>query len=289
MSEAADATTSQNPDLHQPTRDELVEALRVRFGGDGAPAFDAVNPTILRQLQHRSVRRFSDRDVTDDELRAILTAAQAASTSSNQHSWSVIVVRDQARKEQLKPLIGNQPFIDKAPVLLFWIADLHRSAVLAERAEQPFVGGALLEATLVAFIDAALAAQNAAVAAESLGLGITYIGGARNHPEETAAALALPSHAAVAFGMTLGWPSPTDRAKIRPRPLPEVVVHQEQYDADVLPGLDAYAERINGFFADYGREFDWESYITEHFADYADFYGRERLRDALRNLGLPSN
>lgn len=265
---------------------QLREALRTRYGTDDVTVFDAVNPTILRQLQHRSVRRFSDRPVTDDELTAILTAAQAASTSSNQHSWSVVVVRDQAHKTELKPIIGDQPFIDKAPVLLFWIADLHRAHQLAERAGTSTEGTELLEATLVAFIDAALAAQNAAVAAESLGLGITYIGAARNHPIETADSLGLPPHTAVAFGMTLGWPSPTDRAKIRPRPTLDTVVHYERYDTDVLPALDRYNERINAFFAEYGREFDWIEYVTDHFAGTDDFYGREHLLDALHQLGF---
>jgi nitroreductase len=273
----------------QPTRDELVAALCTRHGTDDVTPFDAVTPTILHQLRHRSVRRFSDRPVTEDELRAILTAAQAASTSSNQTSWSVIVVRDQAHKEELKPLIGDQTFIDKAPVLLFWVVDLHRFHLLADRAGVPAAATELLEATLVGFVDAALAAQNAAVAAESLGLGITYIGGARNHPEETAASLGLPPNAAVAFGMTLGWPSPTDRARIRPRPAPAMVVHHERYDdARMLPELDAFATRTNAFFAAYGRDFDWVAYITDHFRDYHDLHGRERLREALTALGLPS-
>lgn len=282
MSEAPENPTAEI------TPEQLREVLHTRFGTDEVAPFSAINPTILRQLQHRSVRRFSDRPVTDDELTAVLTAAQAASNSSNHNSWSVVVVRDQAHKTELKPLIGDQPFIDKAPVLLFWVADLYRAHRLAERAERPTVGTGLFEATLVSFIDASLAAQNAAVAAESLGLGITYIGGARNHPLETAASLGLPPHTAVVFGMTLGWPSPTDRSGVRPRPPQRLIVHHERYDTDVLGDLDAYDRTINDFFASYGRNFDWIDYVTSHFSSEADFYGREHLLEQIRDLGFPS-
>ena len=63
-----------------------------------------------------------------------------------------------------------------------------------------------LEPFIVGIIDTALAAQSAAIALESLGLGFVYIGAMRNHPEEVAAELGLPPHVMALFGMCVGYP-----------------------------------------------------------------------------------
>ncbi len=71
-------------------------------------------------------------------------------------------------------------------MLLVWLADLGRARRLAERHGRPLDGADHLESTFLGFLDATLAAQNAVVAAESLGLGTVCVGAIRNHPEEVA-------------------------------------------------------------------------------------------------------
>ena len=70
---------------------------------------------------------------------------------------------------------------------------------------------------LTAAIDTALAAQNAAVAAEGLSLGICYVGSARNHPRELAALLHLPLRVIALFGLAIGWPAEHDATTVKPR------------------------------------------------------------------------
>jgi FMN reductase (NADPH) len=70
--------------------------------------------------------------------------------------------------------------------------------------------------------------QNAAVAAESLGLGMCYIGAIRNHPRQIIEILALPELVFPISGMTLGWPAKTP--KIRPRLPMNAILHWETYD-----------------------------------------------------------
>jgi hypothetical protein len=122
------------------------------------------------QLAHRSVRKFTAHPVTDGELAALVAAAQSASTSSNLQPWSVVAIRDPEHKARLAALANGQQFINQAPLFLVWIADLGRVHRLAERSGRPLDGADYLESTLIAFIDTALAAQNAVIAAESLGL-----------------------------------------------------------------------------------------------------------------------
>ena len=101
--------------------------------GEPAATLGVVNDVLSLQLAHRSVRQFDPREVTDDELSALVAAAQSAPTSSNLQPWSVIAVRDPARKARLARLAGDQAFIEQAPLFLVWVADLGRAHRLASR------------------------------------------------------------------------------------------------------------------------------------------------------------
>lgn len=67
--------------------------------GDPTATLDALNEVVRLQLARRSVRRFGPRDVTADELTALVAAAQSPLTSSNLQPWSVVAVRDPERKQ----------------------------------------------------------------------------------------------------------------------------------------------------------------------------------------------
>jgi nitroreductase len=257
--------------------------------GDRELSLEVANEVLELQVAHRSVRRFLDEPVSDEQLTAIVTAAQSASTSSNMQGWSVVAVRDPAHKARLAALANNQQFINQAPLFLVWIADLGRARRLARRAERPLDGADYLESTLVAFIDAALAAQNAVIAAESLGLGAVFVGAIRNHPEEVAAELGLPSHAVATFGMAVGTPDPDERAGIKPRLPQSAVLHHERYDA---AGADAevplYDERLGAYNTQFGMPGNWSSRVLARLAGPETLHGRHRLREQLERLGLPS-
>jgi hypothetical protein len=137
-------------------------------------------------------------------------------------------------------------------------------------------------------VDAALAAQNVVVAAESLGLGTVYIGAMRNHPVEVAAELGLPEGVFAAFGLVVGHPDPALHAEVKPRLPQEVVLHHETYD---LHGLAAhvrgYEERIRGFYTGAGLEGSWVQRVATRFGSVAGLRGRDRLRQAMNELGFP--
>ncbi|BCB83229.1 NADPH-dependent oxidoreductase [Phytohabitans suffuscus] len=260
----------------------------VRYG-DPAATLGVLNDVISLQLAHRSVRKFGARDVTDDELAALVAAAQSAPTSSNLQSWSVVAVREQSRKTRLAGLAANQAFIAQAPLFLVWVADLSRANRLAERAGVEVAATDYLEATLLGVIDAALAAQNAAVAAASLGLGTVFVGAIRNHPEEVAAELRLPPNAMAAFGMAVGTPDATENAGIKPRLPQAAVMHQERYDADTADAhIAAYDERLTAYNTRYGLAGNWSDRVLARLRGPASMSGRHRLRQTLERLGLPS-
>lgn len=258
-----------------------------RYGDDGEDTTPV--PDVVRlQLAHRSVRRFLPGEVSEDDLRTLVAAAQSAPTSSNLQPWSVVAVRDPERRRRLASLAARQEFVAQAPLLLVWVADLGRARRLAERNDRKLEAADYLETALIGFIDVALAAQNAVVAAESLGLGTCYVGAIRNNPEHVAAELALPPHAVAAFGLAVGWPDPAEHAGVKPRLPQGAVLHREQYDAERADAhLAAYDERLAGYNEHHGLVGAWTDRVLSRLAGPESMAGRHRLREALELLGLP--
>lgn len=165
------------------------------------------NETLELLNQHVSVRQYLDKPVSEEQLAAIIGAGQMASTSSNVQAYSVIAVTEPGLKAQLAALSGNQAYIEQCPVFLVWCADLYRLHETTAHYLQSAESFDSTENFIVATVDAALAAQNAAIAAESLGMGIVYIGGVRNNIAELSELLNLPERVYPVFGMCLGYPA----------------------------------------------------------------------------------
>lgn len=255
--------------------------------GSGVPPAQW-NETLETILAHRSVRAFLPTKLPDGTLELLVAAAQSASTSSNLQLWSVIAVEDPDRKARLAELAGRQGFIREAPLLLVWLADLARLHGIAAQRQVEVEGIHYTEEFIVGVVDAALAAQSAAIAAESLGLGCCYIGAMRNLPEQVAEELGLPPLAFAVFGMVVGYPDPARETGVKPRLPQPVVLHRERYDPEVRQAAIA---RYNATAREYQREQgmreqDWTQQSIDRVKDKAALRGRDRMRDALRNLGF---
>ena len=120
-----------------------------------------MNPTIDLLKAHRSIRKFTDEAVTDEQVREIVSAGQAAATSSNVQAVSVIQVNQPAMRESMAELAGGQPWVTTAGAFLVWCADLRRSGAACSRAGGEFEIG-MTEHFLIATVDVALAAGRVA-------------------------------------------------------------------------------------------------------------------------------
>ena len=259
---------------------------RNRDGATTPPSqWNEVLETVLR---HRSVRGFLPRKLAEGTLELLIAAAQSASTSSNLQFWSVVAVQEPERKSRLAELAGQQQFIRDAPLLLVWLADLSRLDRIAAEQGAQIDGTHYLEEFIVGIVDAALAAQSALIAAESLGLGCVYIGAMRNLPEQIASELALPPHCFAVFGMSVGYPDPARPADIKPRLPQSVVLHREQYSAaPQRDAIDGYNQTIRGFQQEQEMpSIDWTQQCFNRVKDANALRGRDRMREALRNLGF---
>jgi len=205
------------------------------------------NETIASILSHRSVRSYLDTPIPQGLIEILVAAAQSAATSSNLQAWSVLTVEDPVRKERLADLAGDQKHIRQAPLFMIWLADLSRIKRQAD--SDNITIEPTLDSWLVGSIDAALAAQNAVIALESLGLGSVYIGGLRNNLAEIIELLNLPPMVFPVFGLCVGYPDPDKATSIKPRLPQQVVLHKERYEsADEQDHIRSYDLGVGQFY-----------------------------------------
>jgi nitroreductase len=264
-------------------------ALQARYGTD-VPAFTLPTlPALDAMLSHRSVRHFLRDALPEHTIETLVAAAQSAPTSSNLQTWSVIAVESQARRDALADLVGPQKHLGVAPLVLVWLADLSRIERLGAAQGRDPVGLHYLDTFLMGVIDAALAAQNAVVAAEAMGLGTVYVGGMRNQPEKVAQVLGTPKNVFPVFGLVVGHPDPARPAHIKPRLPQSAVLHREHYQVptDQAEEIGDYNAALRAFMRSNGmKEMDWSAQVLDRLGSPEALTGRHRLYEALRNAGF---
>jgi len=239
-----------------------------------------MSETIGVMMRHRSIRKYKPDPVPEEALEAILRAAQMASTSSNTQSYSVIAVTDAELKSRLAEISDSQAFVAACPLYLVWCADLYRNRVVCEMHGVELVSWTT-ENFLMASVDAALAAQNAALAAESLGLGIVYVGSLRNNLREATKLLNLPPLVYPVFGMCVGYPDhdPDQRPRL---PL-EAILHRNAYDPEkAAKGIEAYDEVMQRYYRERSggrRDTVWSKEMAAKFGQPQRAYLRVYLEE----------
>lgn len=206
--------------------------------------FDLVN-------NHRSIRKYKPDPVPDDLLEQALAAGLRASSSGNMQTYSIIVTRDRALREALYEPHMEQSMVLDAPVLLTFCADFRRMRHWLRLNDAPDNFDNFMS-FLIAAIDATLASQNVALAAEALGLGICYMGSTLANCDRIGRLLALPPGVFPVVGYSLGWPAedPAPRDRL---PLGGLVHHETYHDYSDADIAAIYAERNHR---------GWERYMS---------------------------
>lgn len=185
---------------------------------------------VIRQLHERkSVRAFADREISPEDKREILNAAMAAPTAGNQQMYTIIDVTDEALKQRLAETCDHQPFIAKAKLVLIFCADFQKwyDAFWEGGCQprKPAVGDLML-----AVSDTNIAAQNAVVAAQSLGIGSCYIGDVMENCEIHRELLHLPEYVFPAAMLVFGYPTQQQIDRPKPPRCPlDSIVHENGY------------------------------------------------------------
>ncbi len=254
---------------------------RLRYGSDPS----AEIPELVPFLRHRSVRKFADREVPESLVAGLVAAAQSASTSSNLQLYSIVSVQDPALRAEVARCCADQKQVHAAPWFFAFLADHHRLRRAAKSVDEGAEGLDFLEFFLMAAMDAALAAERMTVAAESVGLGVCYIGALRNDPEGIARLLDLPEGVFGLFGLCIGYPADGLSAEIKPRLPQDVVWFRDRYNAEA--GLGDYDVRMREFYEaqQMKGEVTW-SMRSGRRVDGRHMTGREVLLGWLRERGF---
>ncbi|HEY8279204.1 MAG TPA: nitroreductase family protein [Bdellovibrionota bacterium] len=177
---------------------------------------------------HASVRSYKPDPVPEEVLERVLNAALRASSSGNMQVYSVIVTTDPELKKKLYEPHFGQSMVLEAPVLLTFCADFHRMRRWVKLSGAPDNFDNFMS-FMIGAIDAVLASQNSALAAEAEGLGICYMGTTLASCDQIAKILGCPENVVPVAGFSLGYPkerpAPRDRLPI------SGIVHRERYEA----------------------------------------------------------
>ena len=217
-----------------------------------------MNDILTFLNSHASVRRFTDRQITEEEERSIITTAQRSPTSANLQAYSIISVRDRQKKQKLAHLCGDQGHVAQSSLFLVFCADLYRLSLLSKERGYPF-RGENTEMFIVATVDATLVAGRALMAAQALGMGGVMVGGVRNKIEEVGALLRLPELVYPVMGMSLGYPQ--SLPKVKPRLPLEAIYFKERYSSEGFKNsIATYDETIERVGYLNGREITPDKY-----------------------------
>lgn len=194
----------------------------------------------MESLKHRrSIRKYSDREVSDSLLKQLLQEAERTPTMGNLQLYSVVVTRDHQMKAKLAPAHFSQPMVEGAPVVLTFCADFRRTSLWAEN-RKAVPGYDNLLSFLNAATDTLIYCQTFTILAEEAGLGTCFLGTTVYQPEAIIDTLQLPRLVFPVATLTVGWPDETPAQSDR---LPiDAILHSETYE-DYTP------QRIDAFYA----------------------------------------
>ena len=218
-----------------------------------------MNETIQQLHDRRSVRVYEDRPIEAEVKQAILSAAIQAPSAGNMALYTILDITDPEIKQKLSVSCDNQPFIATAPMVLIFCADYRRwydvFCEYVDEVRRPDMGDLFL-----AEADALIAAQNAVVAAHSLGLGSCYIGDITENYEFHKELLKLPQYVVPAAMLCFGYP--TEQQRNRPKPKRHEVsdlVHENGYSMEKSADMPRMLQQQQGKegedLADYIRRF----------------------------------
>lgn len=186
----------------------------------------------------KTIRKYSDKIVSDELLNKLLEEAEHTPTMGNLQLYSVVVTRSKNGKEALAPAHFNQPMVTGAPVVLTICADFRRTSTWAEN-RKAIPGYDNFLSFINASADALLYTQSFCNLAEDKGLGTCYLGTTVYMPQMIINALKLPKLVFPIATITLGWPA--EEPNISDRLPIEAIIHYEHYK-DYTP------EKIDKFY-----------------------------------------
>lgn len=238
--------------------------LEARYGAAQQKPDNIIwTPQVEALLSHKSVRTFLPEALPDGAIETMVAAAQSASNSSALNQWSLVAVTDPALKQQISEIVARSvpvdriPWIEEAPALLLWVADLSRGARITQDAGK--------EAVVLDYLDVM-----------------------RNIAKQLAAIINLPEYSFVTFGMAVGLPDGARTSSVRPRPAQPMVLHYNQYEqGHYRKYLESYETAYQAFRRRQNMsDKTWTGSVIESATSMDYLGGRKALRETVIQRGF---
>lgn len=169
------------------------------------------DPIIDAMLARKSIRKYTDEMPSDEIIETIVRAGQQAPFAAQ--LCSLILTRK-----------GKIPF--GAPLLFTICVDFHRLELIMKRRQWKTVTNDL-SILIFGIQDASLMGENMVMAAESLGLGSCYLGGAPYMAGKLSKKYNLPKRVFPLVQLTVGYPA--ENPPPRPRYPIEFTLFEDRY------------------------------------------------------------
>ena len=196
------------------------------------------NPTIDVLMNHRSIRKYTKEEPSEEVIETIVKAGQQAAFAGQ--LGSLILSRDKTK----------HPF--KAPLYFIVCVDIHRMEKVMEKRGWDLISSdpAML---MFGVQDACYLAQNLVIAAESLGLGTCYLGFVPFMADKLIEKYQLPPKVFPLVGISVGYPN--EDPPVRPRYPMDVACYDGKYPKFTDEQIEkAMQEMDDGYLAqDYYR------------------------------------
>ncbi|QRN40950.1 MAG: NADPH-dependent oxidoreductase [Neisseriaceae bacterium] len=191
-----------------------------------------MNDTIRLLKSHRTYRDFDNNfKISDGDVQIIIECAKQAPSWMNGQHYSIIEVTGDL-KQRIVTVLPEQKQIASCSRFFIFIVDFYRMSLASELNDVEFDPDDNIENLLISSIDLGLSAQNAAIAAESLGYGTCFLGSIRLIAKELIDWLGLPEYTFPIIGLCIG--KPNIDMKIKPRLPMSGLFFKNQYETKTL-------------------------------------------------------
>ncbi len=204
------------------------------------------NATIDQQVNHRSIRKFKDQQLTEEQLTTLYTVFQHTATSLFMQNATLLHITDETKRAKIRELCG-QKYVGAQGDLFIFVVDLYRNQQIRQQLGKD---DGRLHTTDIFFQgldDTLLAWQNVANAVESMGLGYVPLGTINDHPLAMLDVLDLPKLTFPALGMQVGVPD--QEPQLKPRLPLEFTTFENDYPRDfTVDNLKDYDQVVTTYY-----------------------------------------
>jgi FMN reductase (NADPH) len=242
-----------------------------------------MEPVLEVFERHRTVRNYTAEKIPQADIARICAGGRRAPSDATGFMYTIIRVRDHAKRVEIERLSGSNPHIIAASDLFVVCLDFHRQAkLLRHLGATPAPLG--IWSVLFGVTDAILVAQNMALAAEALRYGTGFIGGVQKDAAGIARVLGCPKGVFPVVGLTMGvierYPDPRKRLPLK------ATFHEDTYHDLSEAELAQCFETMRSTTG----KFDWSASIKRYFAEGGEMHQREpTIRRGLTEQGLLNN